>query len=136
MTSVNQDLMNELKYTMLANNKVKVALRQYFNVESIAVLSIDIKKEKKAFAKFIKSNPECTGAIKVTFVSALFDLFVVLINVLQYGKSQYTKTTMLSSQIHDDIMEFVKEAAWILKMPLDHRTTSRKLQHKDKKHGE
>ena len=120
---------------MLANNDVKVALRQYFNVESIAVLSVDTKKEKKAFAKFIKSNPE-HGAIKATFVSALCDLFVVLINVLQYGESQYTKTTMLSLETHDDIMEFVKEAPWILKMPLDHRTTSRTLQHKDKKHGE
>ena len=136
MTSFIQDLMIEHKYTMLANNKVKVALRQYFNVESIAVLSVDTKKEKKAFSKFIKSNPEFTGSIKATFVSALCDFFVVLINVLQYGESQYTKTTMLSLEIHDDIMEFVQEAPWILKMPLDHRTTSRTLQHKDKKHGE
>ena len=138
MTSVIQviqDLMDELQYTVLANNKVKIAIRQYFNVESIVVFSVDTKKEKKAFAKFIKSNPE-HGAIKATFVSALCDLFVVLINVLQYGESQYTKTTMLSLEIHDDIMEFVKEAAWILKMPLDHQTTSRTLQHKDKQHGE
>ena len=46
------------------------------------------------------------------------------------------KTTMLSLEIHDDIMEFVREIVWILKMPLDHRTTNRTLQHKDKKHGE
>ena len=84
MTSVIQLIMDELQCTMLANNDVKVALRQYFNVESIAVLSVDTKKEKKAFAKIIKSNPE-HGAIKATFVSALYDLFVVLINALQYG---------------------------------------------------
>ena len=134
-TSVIQVMMDELQYAMLANNDVKVALQQYFNVESIAVLSVDTKKEKKSFEKSIKSNPE-DGAIKATFVSALCDLFVVLINVLQYGESQYTKTTMLSLETHDDIMEFVKEAAWIPKMTLDHRTTSRTLQHKDKKHGE
>ena len=135
MTSVNQDSMDKLQYTMLANNNVKVALRQYFNVESIAVLSVDTKKEQKAFAKFIKSNPKRTGDLNATFASAPCDLFVVPINVLQYGESQYTKTTMLSLEIHDDIMEFVIEAAWILKMPLDHRTTSKTLQHKDKKHG-
>ena len=135
MTSVISVMIDELEYTMLANNDLKVALRQYFNVDSIAVLSIDTKKEKKAFAKFIKSNPE-HGAIKATFVSALCDLFVVLINVLQYGESQYTKTTMLSLETHDDMMDFVKEAPWILKMPLDHRTTSRTLQAKDKRHGE
>ena len=134
-TPVIQTLMDEVKYTMWANNKVKVALWQYFNVESIAILSVDTKKEKKAFTKFIKSNPECTGAIKATFVSALCDLFVVLINVLQYGESQYTKTIMLSLEIHQDIIKFVKEAAWILKMPLDHRTTSRTLQDKDKTMG-
>ena len=136
MTPVIQTLMDEVKYTMWGNNKVKVALRQYFNVESIAVLSVDTKKEKKAFAKLIRSNPECTGAIKATFVSALCDLFVVLINVLQYGEWQYAKTTMLSLETHEDIMEFVKEAVWILKMPLGHRTMSRTLQGKDKKHGE
>ena len=69
-------------------------------------------------------------------MSVFSDLFVVLINVLQYGESQYTKPTMLSLELHDDIMDFVKEALWILKMPLDHRTTSRTLQAKDKKHGE
>ena len=135
MTSVIQVMIDQLQYTMLANNDVKVALRQYFNLESIAILPVDTKKEKKAFAKFMKSNLE-HGAIKATSVSALCGLFVVLINVLQYGESQYTKTTMLSLETQDDIMEFVKEAAWILKVPLDHRTTSRTLQHKDKKHGE
>ena len=45
-------------------------------------------------------------------------------------------TNMLSLEPHKDIMDFVKEAPWILKMPLDHRTTSRTLQAKDKKHGE
>jgi hypothetical protein len=135
MTSVISVMIDELEYTMLANNNLKVALRQYFDVDAIAVLSIDIKKEKKAWAKFIKSNPE-HGAVKATFVSVLSDLFVVLINVLQYGESQYTKPTMLSLEPHKDIMDFVKEAPWILKMPLDHRTTSRTLQAKDKKHGE
>lgn len=128
-------MIDELKYTMFANNDLKVALRQYFDVDTIAVLSIDIKKEKRAWAKFIKSNPK-HGAVKATFVSVFSDLFVVLINVLQYGESQYTKPTMLSLEPHDDIMDFVKEAPWILKMPLDHRTTSRTLQAKDKKHGE
>ena len=66
----------------------------------------------------------------------LYDLFVVLISVLQYGESQYTKTTMLSLETHDDIIEFVKEAAWNPKVPLDHWTTSRTRKHKDKKHGE
>jgi hypothetical protein len=135
MTSVISVMIDELEYTMLANNNLKVALRQYFNVDSIAVLSIDIKKEKKAWAKFIMSNPE-HGAVKATFVSVLCDLFVVLINVLQYGESRYTKTTMLSLETQDDMMDFVKEAPWILKMPLDHRTTSRTLQAKDKRHGE
>ena len=135
MTSVISVMIDELEYTMLANNNLKVALRQYFDVDAIAVLSIDIKKEKKAWAKFIKSNPE-HGAVKATFVSVLSDLFVVLINVLQYGESRYTKTTMLSLETQDDMMDFVKEAPWILKMPLDHRTTSRTLQAKDKRHGE
>ena len=163
--------MDEVKYMMWGNDKVVVALRQYFNVESTAILSVDTKKEKKAFAKFIKSNQKCTGAIKATFVSALCDLFVALINVLQYGESQYTKPTMhnafvrntpghngfsgrttmdvlqygesqytkpttISLEIHQDIMDFVEETPWILKMPLDHRATSRTLQDKDKKHGE
>jgi hypothetical protein len=135
MTSVISHMIDELEYTMSFNNKLKVALRHYFDVDAIAVLSIDIKKEKKAWAKFIKSNPE-HGAVKATFVSVLSDLFVVLIHVLQYGESQYTKPTMLSLEPHKDIMDFVKEAPWILKMPLDHRTTSRTLQAKDKKHGE
>ena len=134
MTSVISVMIDELEYTMLANNDLKVALRQYFNVDSIAILSIDIKKEKKAWAKFIKSNPK-RGAVKATFVSVFSDLFVVLIHVLQYAESQYTKQTMLSLEPHDDIMDFVKEAPWILKMPLDERTTSRTLQAKDKKHG-
>ena len=47
MTSVISVMIDELEYTMLANNDLKVLLRQYFNVDSIAVLSIDIKKEKR-----------------------------------------------------------------------------------------
>lgn len=128
-------IIDELKDTMLANNDLKVALSQYFDVDTIAVLSVDIKKEKRAWAKFIKSNPK-RGAVKATFVSVFSDLFVVLIHVLQYAESQYTKRTMLSLEPHDDIMDFVKEAPWILKMPLDDRTTSRTLQPQDKKHGE
>ena len=136
MTPVIKTLVDELKYTMWRNNEVKVALQQYFNVDYIAVLSIDTKKEKKNFAKAMKSNPERTGAIAHTFVSALCDLFVVMINVLQYAESKYTKATMLSLEPQHDIMEFVQEAPWILKMPLDHRTTSRTLTHKDRMHQE
>ena len=84
----------------------------------------------------MKSNPERTGAIAHIFASALCDLFVVLINVLQYAESQYTKATILSLEIQQDIIEFVKEAPWILKMPLCHRTTSRTLTAKDMKHQE
>ena len=52
-------------------------------------------------------------------------MFVVLISVLQYGESKYTKTKMLSLEPQEDIIEFVKEPPWILKMPLDHRTTTK-----------
>ena len=33
----------------------------------------------------------------------------------------------------DDVMEFVKESPWILKMPLDHRTSTGAVTPKDAK---
>ena len=95
-------------------------------MDSIGVLCVDTKKERKNFAKAMKSHPE-PGDIAHTFVSAICDLFVVLIGVLQYGESKYTKPTMLSLQRQDAIMEFVQEAPWILKTSLDHRATSETL---------
>ena len=118
---------------MWRNNEVKGALKRYFNVDSIEVLCVDTKKERKNFAKAMKSHPE-PGAIAHTFVSALCDMFVILISVLQYAESKYTKPKMLSLQRQDDIMEFVQEAPWILKMSLDHRTTKKALTSKDMNH--
>ena len=80
MTPVLEILVDELKYTMWRNNEVKGALKQYFNVDSIEVLCVDTKKERKTFAKATKSHPE-PGVVAHTFVSALCDLFVVLISV-------------------------------------------------------
>jgi hypothetical protein len=133
MTPVLEILVDELKYTMWRNNEVKGALKQYFNVDSIEVLCVDTKKERKTFAKATKSHPE-PGVVAHTFVSALCDLFVVLISVLQYAESKHTKPKMLSLQRQDGIIEFVQEAPWILKMPLDHRTTRKALISKDRNH--
>jgi len=46
--------------------------------------------------------------------------------VLQYDESQYTHRAMLSLTAQTDIMEFLLEPPWILKMPFDHRMTSKK----------
>ena len=100
MAPVLEILVDELKYTMWRNNEVKGALQRYFNVDSIEVLSVDTKKERKNFAKAMKSHLE-PGGIAHTFVSALCDLFVVLISVLHYAESKYTKVSMLSVQRQD-----------------------------------
>ena len=100
MPQLLETLLDETKYTMWRNNEVKGALKRYFNVDSIEVLCVDTKKERKNFTKAMKSRPE-PGAIAHTFVSALCDLFVVLISVLQYAESKHTKPKMLSLQRQD-----------------------------------
>ena len=108
-----------VEYMMSRNNQVKAALKLWFGVDSIIVLSVDPSKLRKA------------GKNTRTFVSALYHPFVVLISVLQYSESKYTKSTMLDLGAQDDVMEFVKESPWILKMPLDYRTSTGDVAPKD-----
>ena len=51
--------------------------------------------------------------------------------MLQYSESEYTKSMMLDLTPQDDLMEFVKESPWILKMPLDYRTEGGAVKAKD-----
>ena len=104
---------------MCRNNEVKTALQHWFSVDSIEVLSVNTSKLRKG-----RKNTH-------TFVSALYHPFVVLISVLQYSESKYTKSTMLDLGAQDDVMEFVKESPWILKMPLDYRTSTGDVAPKD-----
>ena len=110
---------DDLQYMMCRNNEVKSALKLWFSVDSIEVLSVNTSKLRKGR----KNTP--------TFVSALYHPFVVLISVLQYSESKYTKSTMLDLGAQDDVMEFVKESPWILKMPLDYRTSTGDVAPKD-----
>ena len=110
---------DDLQYMMCRNNEVKSALKLWFSVDSIEVLSVNTSKLRKA-----RKNTH-------TFVSALYHPFVVLISVLQYSESEYTKSMMLDLGAQDDVMEFVKESPWILKMPLDHRTSTGAVTPKD-----
>ena len=56
-------------------------------------------------------------------------------SLLQYDESKYTKKGTLSLDAHTDIIEFLSESPWILKMPFDHRaTTKKKLTAEDKSH--
>ena len=112
---------DDLEYMMCRNNDVKTALKNWFNVDSIEVLSVNTSKLRKG-----RKNTH-------TFVSALYHPFVVLISVLQYSESKYTKSTMLDLGAQDDVMEFVKESPWILKMPLDYRTSTGVVTPKDAK---
>lgn len=54
--------------------------------------------------------------------------------MLQYDESKYTKKGTLSLDAQTDIMDFLLESPWILKMPFDHRATSKALTAKDKGH--
>ena len=55
--------------------------------------------------------------------------------MLQYDESKYTKKGTLSLAAHTDIIDFLSESPWILKMPFDHRaTTKKKLTAEDKSH--
>ena len=100
---------------------MKTALQHWFSVDSIEVLSVNTSKLRKG-----RKNTH-------TFVSALYHPFVVLISVLQYSESEYTKSMMLDLGAQDDVMEFVKESPWILKMPLDYRTSTGVVTPKDAK---
>ena len=110
---------DDLQYMMCRNNEVKSALKLWFGVDSITVLSVDADKRLKA------------GKNARTFVSELYHPFVALISVLQYSESKYTKSMILDLGAQDDVMEFVKESPWILKMPLDYRTSTGAVTPKD-----
>ena len=51
-----------------------------------------------------------------------------------YDESKYTKKGTLFLDAQTDIMDFLLESPWILKMPFDHRATSKALTAKDKGH--
>ena len=124
-----QFLLDTIGDVMLTNNRVKEAIKHFFNVESIEVLCVDVKKEARAKAKL--GQPEIQPD---KFVSPLCGSFIALINVLQYDESKYTRRAMLSLDVQTDIMHFLEEPPWILKMPLDHRATSKALTAKEKGH--
>ena len=111
---------DDLQYMMCRNNEVKSALKLWFSVDSIEVLSVNTSKLRKG-RKNTHTFCEC----------ALYHPFVALISVLQYSESEYTKSMILDLGAQDDVMEFVKESPWILKMPLDHRTSTGAVTPKD-----
>jgi hypothetical protein len=103
-----QFLLDSIRDVMITNNKVKKAIKHYFNVELIEVLCVDAKKEAKAKAKK-ETKAKARLQQPDMFVSPLCDLFVALISVLQYDESKYTKRAMLSLDVQTDIMDFLLE---------------------------
>lgn len=65
--------LDTIRDVMVSNNRVKEAIKNYFNVESIAVLCVDVKKEAKAKAKL--GQPDIQPD---RFVSLLCGSFIAL----------------------------------------------------------